>query len=121
MSSASDELSCSGWARGRTRKFFRLSSGLSAESYPTFCQHHPEEVVFDIEDAKLAFAQELGRRNFTILSRAEHQIVLGFAIGGRDMACAIEIKGTLIHGTLRGEAAFFPLVKESARYTFCRD
>jgi hypothetical protein len=103
-----------------TRKAFG-KSGLNSGSYVLFLAQHTEGAPFDIERAKVADERELTKRNLTVLASPQGGTVVGFTIAGIEMVCSLEARGTGVHGTIRGESAFFMLVKETAKYTFCRE
>jgi hypothetical protein len=103
-----------------TRRIFTPST-LTPDTYLAFAARNQEALVIEVADGRVAEPQELGRRGFRVLAKAPDAISLGFAIAGRDMMCGIEVQSRGFRVTVRGERSFFGLVKDSAKYSFCRD
>jgi hypothetical protein len=103
-----------------TRRVFGRTS-LTTDNFGGFITQHAEAFTFDVENGKLADVQELRRRGLTVLARGSGIVTVGFSIAGKEVLGQLEVKEEGVFVTLRGEKAFFQLVKESAKYTFCRD
>jgi vesicle coat complex subunit len=102
------------------RTIFDLSR-LIPDTYLSFCAKHQQSIEFNLESGTVANEHELKRRKLTVLAHGGRAIAVGFVVAGQDMVCAIENRHGRLQCLARGDPAFFQLVKDSAKYTFCND
>jgi hypothetical protein len=94
---------------------------ITAENAKGFAAQHTDALVVDVEGAKVADVQEFGRRGIAVLARDGVRFTVAFGIAEKDFLCELEAREAAVHAEVRGDPAFFPLIRESAKYTFCRD
>jgi hypothetical protein len=91
------------------RRFLDLFRGLTSQ------------LRFELHDVRLAPRDELHRRNLFVVAQKDNEVCLAFQFDEKEFICDLEIERNVIRGIVKGDELLFPVIRDSATWTFCSE